>query len=178
MRNKGFTLIELLIVIAILGVLAAVILVAIDPLEQIARGRDAGKKSAVGQLGHAVTAWATAQSATNIYPVIGDTAGATTLAAGNWQTWLVATGEIKAIIANTATTVCSGGTSAESGYCYINSAPDMLIWAVEESKSEKSKAGCTAAQTAVAVYDSSQGKAGSGCVLSAATAPTAGLSLK
>lgn len=42
MRNKGFTLIELLIVIAVLGILAAVILVAINPLEQFNKAKDAG----------------------------------------------------------------------------------------------------------------------------------------
>ena len=43
--KKGFTLIELLIVIAILGVLAVVILVAINPQEQLARGRGGGRTS-------------------------------------------------------------------------------------------------------------------------------------
>jgi prepilin-type N-terminal cleavage/methylation domain-containing protein len=41
--NYGFTLIELLIVIAILGVLAVVVLVAINPIEQLARTRDGGR---------------------------------------------------------------------------------------------------------------------------------------
>ena len=55
--SKGFTLIELLIVIAVIGVLAAVILVAIDPIEQLARGRDAGRKSTNVQLGRALEAF-------------------------------------------------------------------------------------------------------------------------
>jgi len=59
----GFTLIELLVVIAILGVLAGAILVAINPLEQLARGRDAGRKSTVDELGHATQAYYTAQNA-------------------------------------------------------------------------------------------------------------------
>ena len=54
---KGFTLIELLIVIAILGVLAVVVLVAINPVQQLARTRDAGRKSSVAQIGHAVAAY-------------------------------------------------------------------------------------------------------------------------
>ncbi|EKD87098.1 MAG: hypothetical protein ACD_37C00044G0003, partial [uncultured bacterium] len=43
--ESGFTLIELLIVITILGILATAVLAAINPLEQISRGRDTGSKS-------------------------------------------------------------------------------------------------------------------------------------
>lgn len=43
--GAGFTLIELLIVIVILGILAVAILSAINPLEQIRKANDSGKKS-------------------------------------------------------------------------------------------------------------------------------------
>lgn len=49
-RNLGFTMIELLIVIAILGILAVVVLAAINPLEQINRGRDTAKRADAEQL--------------------------------------------------------------------------------------------------------------------------------
>ncbi len=42
--KKGFTLIELLIVIAILGLLAVSLIVAIDPVEQINRANDAARR--------------------------------------------------------------------------------------------------------------------------------------
>jgi len=42
--KKGFTLIELLIVIAILGLLAVSLIVAIDPVEQINRANDSAKR--------------------------------------------------------------------------------------------------------------------------------------
>ncbi len=61
--RKGFTLIELLIVMAILGVLAVVVLVAINPVQQLARTRDAGRKSGVTQMGHALEAFYTSQGA-------------------------------------------------------------------------------------------------------------------
>lgn len=53
-KSSGFTLIELLIVIAILGVLATAVLSAINPVEQINRGRDTGSQSDAEQLISAV----------------------------------------------------------------------------------------------------------------------------
>lgn len=47
---KGFTMIELLIVIAVIGILAVAVLSAINPLEQIRRGRDTGSRSDTEQL--------------------------------------------------------------------------------------------------------------------------------
>ena len=41
MRRKGFTLIELLIVIGIIGILAAIILVAVDPAKRLKQSRNA-----------------------------------------------------------------------------------------------------------------------------------------
>jgi len=51
---KGFTMIELLIVIAILGILAVAVLSAINPLEQIRRGRDTSSRSDSEQLVNAL----------------------------------------------------------------------------------------------------------------------------
>ena len=55
MRKKGFTLIELLVVIGIIGILAAGILAAIDPLEQLKKGRDSQKRSVCVELFNAFT---------------------------------------------------------------------------------------------------------------------------
>jgi len=44
--NKGFTLMELLIVIGVLGILAAGLLAAIDPFEQLKKARDTNNRSA------------------------------------------------------------------------------------------------------------------------------------
>lgn len=48
--QHGFTMIELLIVISILGILAVAVLSAINPVEQINRGRDTGSRSDAEQL--------------------------------------------------------------------------------------------------------------------------------
>src|SRR3989344_8645750 len=50
--QKGFTLIELLIVIAILGVLAAAVLVAINPGQRIASARNARVRADLANLGN------------------------------------------------------------------------------------------------------------------------------
>lgn len=49
-ERAGFTMIELLIVITILGILATAVLSAINPIEQINRGRDTGSRSDAEQL--------------------------------------------------------------------------------------------------------------------------------
>jgi len=49
-KIAGFTMIELLIVISILGILAVAVLSAINPVEQINRGRDTGSRSDAEQL--------------------------------------------------------------------------------------------------------------------------------
>lgn len=54
MRKSGFTLIELLITIAVIGVLASVIVVAINPLAQIQKTRDAQRKSDLAQMQRAL----------------------------------------------------------------------------------------------------------------------------
>lgn len=58
--QKGFTMIELLIVIAVLGILAVAVLAAINPIEQINRGRDTGSRSDAEQLIGAIDRYYTA----------------------------------------------------------------------------------------------------------------------
>lgn len=59
--SQGFTMIELLIVIAVLGVLATAVLAAINPIEQIDRGRDTGSRSDAEQLLSAIDRYYTTQ---------------------------------------------------------------------------------------------------------------------
>ena len=48
--KRGFTLIELLIVIAIIGILVAVIFVALDPATRFGQARDAVRQNDVGEI--------------------------------------------------------------------------------------------------------------------------------
>lgn len=45
LKNKGFTLIELLVVITLIGILAVAVLSALNPIEQLNKGRDAKKRA-------------------------------------------------------------------------------------------------------------------------------------
>lgn len=174
--NKGFTLIELLIVIAVLGVLAAIILIAINPAEVIERGRDAGRIAAMNQLGHSVSAYVV-----NVQQRLGSD---TAFTATNFQAPLVNSGDLsKAIDFSGSAYSCgnSSATSVQNNICYNESNvsginADFVVWTDAKSKAYQNK--CTAAQFPRIVYSSTQGKAGVDCVATATTNPAPGDTLK
>lgn len=88
---RGFTLIELLIVIAILGILAAAVLVAANPGKRTKQAKDATRKSDVGQVATALQAYYTTPGQ-GAYPGPGGCGSG----AGGLQT-LTAKGDLKQI---------------------------------------------------------------------------------
>lgn len=53
-KKLGFTMIELLVVIAVIGILAVALLATLNPLEQIRKGRDTGRRADASQLASAL----------------------------------------------------------------------------------------------------------------------------
>ena len=152
-NKKGFTLIELLIVMAILGVLAVVVLVAINPVQQLARTRDAGRKSGVAQLGRSLEAYYTSHG------------GSYLAESATFVQNLVDAGEISTVPSAIAGTV-SGYTActenAQSNWCYDTDGTlsASIIYTVLESDSESSK--CTSG-IPIFVWSTTLGRGGLVC---------------
>ena len=157
-NKKGFTLVELLIVIAILGTLAVVVLLALDPIQQLARTRDAGRKSGVTQLGHAVTAYATTHNGAPPAEL-------------NWSTTLVTGGEIQvapSAIAYSVTGSAACTSNPVNGtWCYDISGINFVVYARLESKSSLSL--CTAGQVAFTAFSSLNARGGTVCAAAGTT---------
>lgn len=117
---KGFTLIELLIVIAILGILAAAVLVAINPARRTQQARDAQRKNDIGGMATEFQAYYTTPGQ-GVYPTTGSACGT----GGAAFTILTAQGGLKNI---------PDDPNTGRDYCYsINAASsEVAVWATME----------------------------------------------
>lgn len=132
-NGAGFTLVELLLVIAIVGILAAAIIAAIDPVPKINLARDSTLKSDMGQIANAIASYYTGNNA-KTYPL--------TLAE------LIKPGvdELKSLPKQQAgiLTYCtdSSGVAKVAGgdYCYNGAATTAVLWGLLPS--DLTKAYC------------------------------------
>jgi type IV pilus assembly protein PilA len=76
--KKGFTLIELLLVIGIIAILAAIVIVAINPAKQLADARNVSRASGVNTVLNAISQYALDNAA---YPACLNDTGAVTATA-------------------------------------------------------------------------------------------------
>lgn len=178
-RRFGFTLVELLIVIAFIAVLAGVLLVAVNPVQQLAKARDTGRISAVSQIGRALEAYA----ANNNSVYVAETP--------TWLDSLKTAGELSTtpstiIYASTAIVSCTTGSLATGGvqnqYCYratgvtiTDSAAPVVAYTRLEATANITKCAGAGPWNAYFVYSSFDGKAGFVCFTQAsATEPSPG----
>ncbi len=113
-KQRGFTLIELLVVIAIIGVLASVVLVAINPLTQINRAHDAGRKSDLAEIKSALERY---KVVTGTYPV---TSGWIYSTESNFLRELVDSGDLKQVPRDPKN-ACGAGTDPRDFACFTYS---------------------------------------------------------
>ncbi|OGM11464.1 hypothetical protein A2Z22_00235 [Candidatus Woesebacteria bacterium RBG_16_34_12] len=154
-KPNGFTLIELLIVMAILGILAVVIFIAIDPGERQAQARDTGRISSVTQIGHALEAY---------YTTVGSFPDT-----GTWAQDLLDKGELSSFpsgIVYTAYSVSNCTTyvqpAVDPTYCYdLDATNGVIVFSKSESNSHTQR--CSTPEVAYFVFSTADGRGGTIC---------------
>lgn len=143
--EKGFTLIELLIVIAILGVLAAGVLIAIDPVDRIRSANDSQVQKDIAAIANAAEAYAATHD--GIYP---------TKAEYDTSNILVTNGDLK------------NKPIAPTGYTYTYEGTAASFTMTGTLKSKKYAGVAAPGPYKVFTYSSLTGKA---CPMNAASPP-------
>lgn len=141
--EQGFTLIEIIVVIVLLGIVATAIIVGVNPIDKIARGRDAARKNSVSEIATAVQAYV----ATKNQFLVGD---------NTWIESLVTSQELKRVpeaqtgsgyTACSATAPSGGSAGVQNGICYRTNNSNAIIYTRLESGPEKAKCLAQAGDT-------------------------------
>lgn len=138
--TPGFTLIELLVVIAIIGILASVVLVAVNPAMRIAEAQDSQRHTDLGEVRDSLEAYSTSHQGQ--YPSTGGTwkcYQCTTYGSGQtatgWIPNLVAEGYIKKLPYDPLTNkgskygMASCVGRGDAGYLYRSNGTDYKLLA-------------------------------------------------
>jgi len=156
--NYGFTLIELLVVIAVIGVLASIVTVVINPQEQIARSKDAKRKAGVNTLALALNEYGISNSGSYPPSYDNDTGY-------HWMDSFIERNTLKARVPQVSynpavSNLCKGTYNVED-FCYFNLNGNAFIMVQLESKLEKNK--CASGETPYFMYSTGDAKAGVIC---------------
>jgi len=152
--NEAFTLIELLIVMAILGVLAVVVFVLVDPREKQAQANDTGRKTTVVQLGRAALTYYTSQGQ---FP-----------SSATWAQDLVGVGElstfpsgIQYILGGTSPCATFVQPGTDPTFCYnVDAINGAIVFSTAEADSNNGKCAVGAAYF---VFSSADARGGTIC---------------
>lgn len=152
--HRGFTLIELLVVIAILGILASIVLVAVNPGESIAKANDSKTKQSVSQLGGSLTAF---YSTKQTFPIVDS----------DWMSELITGGDLGDRPSQPSES-CNPAIAMDTNFCLQVSGTTAVVYARLVSKNDDSKCS-TGSDVPYFLYDTSKGRA---CIVCGSQADT------
>ena len=120
LRQAGFTMVELLVVISIIGILATAVLAALNPVEQLRKGRDTSRKADASTMLGALDRF---QSSFGCYPWAwtGTACGAGVFTAGAITTSSFSTGQLRELmLKNELKDVFSSRSTITNSEMYIS----------------------------------------------------------